>query len=324
MTPPAVHAMSPEQFADYMNQWRTHWEQQRQQDLTNFEKLHRDREVSADHRDQRQTDRNEAIRQQRENDTMRREAATAAQAIPQCDGSNPDNMREWLREIDMSRAHTKLTLTVAYIASRGALRRSLENYLSRQPDRNAVTWDQAKSHLQKIFLSPKEQDKLRSELMAIKQGPYELTPQYCMRFTELADSAYPTTFDAAGQPVPRTQDAEMSILDAFIGGLADRSTAHMCLNFGKPTNVSAAIDFVSEYDANNAKLDITRQRQGRVEEPMDISAINHRHPKAPPPKQTDDITEMRRQVNGLTSQFTKLMASMKNQQSSPSRPTNYH
>ena len=77
-----------------------------------------------------------------------------------------------------------------------------------------------------------------------------------MRFSELADSAYPITFDNNSQPIPRTQDAQMSILDAFIGGLLDRSTAHMCLNFGKPTDFTQAIDFVTEFDANNAKLDI--------------------------------------------------------------------
>ena len=99
----------------------------------------------------------------------------------------------------------------------------------------------------------------------------------------------------------------------------------MCLNFGKLADFTAAIDFVTEYDANNAKLDITRQRQNyaRVEEPMDISAINQRHAK-PPPKPQDDISEMRRQVSGLTNQFTKLMASLKNTQQASPRPQNNH
>ena len=64
MTPPAVQAMSPEQFADYMNQWRQYWESVKQQDLTNFEKLHRDREAAADHRDRTQHDRSEALSRQ--------------------------------------------------------------------------------------------------------------------------------------------------------------------------------------------------------------------------------------------------------------------
>lgn len=326
---PAGTAMTTDQYVNYMDEWRKHWEVLREQDKSQLERMINNRDQIADQKEQREHDRQVErdrlnFERQRERDAkiemdkLKREAMQAAQAIPQCDGSSPEQMRDWLREIDMSRAHVALTLTVAFHSCRGSLRRTLSTFTNQRPDKTVeITWEQAKAHLQKVFLSPKEIDKLRCELQAIQQGPYESTPQFCMRFTELVDLAYPLKFDAAGQPAPRTEDAQGTILDAFLGGLSDKSTAHMCLHFGKPKSYTDAIDFVSEFDANNAKLDITRQKftNARIEEPMDISAVNTPQPR--PTARDNDLAEMKRQVCGLTTQFTKLMASLK--QSNPTR-----
>ena len=313
MSPPELAAsLTTDQYANYLEQWRTHWETERKADLDRFDKLFSIRERNAEDRDRQQAEARREREACLERDRLIRHAVQFAQSIPQCDGTHPDAMRDWLREIDISKTHTVMTLTVAHISSRNNLRRQLDTYVARQPNKDNVTWEQVKVHLEKMFLSPKELDKLRSELSIIKQGAYEKTPQFCMRFTDLAEQAYPIALDDNARPIQRSIDAERTILDAFLGGLADRTTAHMCLQLGNPKTFSAAIDFVTEFDANNTKLDITRQRQhmDRLEEPMEVNAMSQRGPHTSSNRQ-DDLAEVKRQVNGLTSQFTKLMATLK-------------
>ena len=162
----------------------------------------------------------------------------AAQGIPHCDESNPDNMRELICVMDMSKAPFKLTLDVAYPSSRGPLRRMLENF-----SLDSLT------ETQKVFLLPRRWTKLHCKLLAIKQGPYEL-----------ADMVYPVLLDATGQPIPWMRDAQKTKLDMFVGGLSNISTVHI-LHFSKPTTYQAGIDFVNQCDANNAKLDIMHQKR---------------------------------------------------------------
>lgn len=259
------------------------------------------------------TDRQKRRDEQQESDRAERKAENLAKAIPHCDGLNQDNLRDWLREIDMTVENSKLTLYIASLASRGSLRREIVHFLSLHPDRTQATWVKAKAHIQKVFLSPREQDRLRAELQTIRQGGFETTPAYCMRFRELAEVAYKKSTHLNGQTLPRSKEVEELILDAFIGGLSDQDMADKLLNFGMPSNYTDAIERVSEYDANNTKLSLTRQRfQGlRQEEPMDISAVTKG------PSASDDLAEVKRQVSGLANQFTKLMATLKSGHSAP-------
>ena len=63
-----------------------------------------------------------------EYDKQKRKVMIAAQSITRCDESNPDNMRELIRVMDMSKAPCELTLEFCYPSSRGPLRRMLENF----------------------------------------------------------------------------------------------------------------------------------------------------------------------------------------------------
>ena len=254
-------------------------------------------------RDRRQDEERRLSNEERQ---MRR-AEMVAKSIVHCDGSNQDAIREWIREVDGSQDDTTYTLVVAKLASRGPLKRAVAHYVTTNKDNS--TWAKCREHIHRIFLSPREIDRLRAELKNIEQGGFETTAAYSLRFRELAESAYPPTFTNTGVPIERPALIEDMIVDAFVGGLTDQDMGDKLLNFGQPKNYIEAIDKIAEYDANKVKLHLSRKRQTiRVEEPMDISAISK-----PPPQPKDELAEVKRQVSGLTAQFTKLMAVLESQ-----------
>lgn len=286
------------QFKEFTQQIHDHY--------INEQKAERQRNYDRQIERERNQLRRQGERDQlQDNERAEKKAETEAKAIPPCDGMDQEALRSWIREVDMSRESTPLTLYVAKLASRGSLKRSIAIFKSMFTNSADATWERCKTHIEKIFLSPRENDRMKDELKTIKQGAYESIPAYCMRFRELAEEAYKTVTDPFGLPVPRHKEIEDIILDAFVAGLYQDSMAERLINFGEPKTYLEAIAKVSEYDANNSRLSITRRLQRtRQEEPMDISAVNT------PPK-NDDISELKRQVCGLTSQFTKLMATMK-------------
>lgn len=303
-----------EQFTTFVAQLRQYLNEERSSEITREDERTKERDRLNQ---ERQKERDEKIDKDREY----RKAHDIAKGIPHCDGLSQDNLRDWLREIDITVDQSAQTLVIAQQAARGPLRRELAHFISLHPDRTQATWQKARLHLSKVFLSPKEVDRLRVELHTIEQGAYEATPTYNMRFRELAEMAYPKKSSAEGQPIARAKEIEEIILDSYVAGLKDRTIAQLLLNIGQPTTYTDAIERVSEYDANDTKLDITRrQHSSRQEEPMDVSAVHQKSAQQTKERQVqhDDIAEVKRQISGMTSQFTKLMATIK--QSTDSRP----
>lgn len=250
------------------------------------------------------------------------EAEAVIRRIASCDRSNPTSMREWLRDIDLSIPYTKLTTYVAAMTATGGLRTELEHFLSSRPDRKAVTWSTLKAHLQLAFLSPHEDDRLRHELEKIKQGPYETTASYNRRFRETADQAYPIPVRAT----TRNTDQQRLLLKAYMRGLKDRTTVERLVKEGRPENIQEAMDLVLQYDADDYRLKMALEDGiiGRHEEPMDIGAVSARandtRAQSNEPTVAKDLSEVKRQVSGLAKQFTQLMATIKQQHTSPHTP----
>jgi hypothetical protein len=247
--------------------------------------------------------------------TERQKAETQAKRVPPCDGASPHAVREWIREVDLTGAYTQRTVYVAAHSAQGALRRELEHFLE-QRNREHVTWGDVKQHIQTAFLSPHEDDRLRHEVEKIKQGAYETTASYGRRFRESADLAYPSP--GAGRLAGRNEDQTWLLLRSYMKGLRDRHVVERLIKEGRPEVYGDAMRLVSAYEADDYRLKRALDEGiiERGEEPMEVGAVSSKD--SPNADLAKDMAEMRRQVCGLTQQFTKLMAAL--QGGKPAQP----
>lgn len=270
-----------------------------------------------------------------EHDTRARQATEAAERaraeaevkrITPCDGAAPHAVREWIREISLTLPYSSRTVYVASHSSQGALRREIEYYLSTKENRQAVTWEELRKHLQSAFLSPHEADRLRHEVETIKQGAYEASASYGRRFRDAADLAYPMVEVQHEEGPPgmgRNADQERILLRAYLRGLKDHHLVERLIKEGRPTSYMDAMSLVISYEADEYRLQLALSDtpiatpNDRPEEPMEIGSVKE---KAVP----TDIQEIKRQVSGLTAQFTKLMASLKEQKQQSSGSNRGH
>ena len=267
---------------------------------------------------QLRTDAEQARAQARQEADNRQKAEAQVKRVPPCDGATPQGVREWIAEVDLTRHYSDSTVYIASQTAKSALRRELEHFLSSQRDRRLVTWDQLKAHLQGAFLSPHEDDRLRHELEKVKQGAYETSASYGRRYREAADLAYPDPVGAA-----RNENQVRLLLKHYLRGLRDRHTVERLVREGRPADFSQAMTLVQGYEADDYRLSLALDEHvdGRREEAMEVGAYSRAPParaQGPVTKEADenysrDLAEMKRQVSGLTQQFTKLVATLKNQ-----------
>lgn len=247
----------------------------------------------------------------------RRKAEDQVKRVPSCDGGSPQAVREWVRNVALTIHYSGYTVYIASQSATGPLRRELEHFLSSQENRQAVTWTQLRDHLQQAFLSPHEDDRLRHEVEKTKQGAYENSASYSRRFREAVDLAYPPTAEE------RNVDLTRNLLRLYLRGIRDRHIVERLVKEGRPTSFSAAMTLVQSYEADNYRLQIALDEEvpDRVEEPMEIGAfsrpsqdLNRTSANAsssqPGDRWMKGFNDMQRQVSGLATQFTKLMATL--------------
>jgi hypothetical protein len=256
-------------------------------------------------------------------ESLARQLADAqARRVPPCDGSDAAAVRAWLREVDLTLPYTDRTIYIASQSATGPLRRELEHFMSSQPDRNNVSWDSLAKHLASAFLSPHEEDRLRHEVSKIKRGAYETTASFGRRFREAADLAYPPKTITTSQGVTsrvRNPDQDRILLEAYMRGLSDAALVKRLIEEAHPTTFDAAMFQVTQYEADRYRLNMAMERgllSDRHEELMEIGAVQ-KAPQAPEDSHKA-LADLRRQVSGLATQFTKLVAIME-QQAAPSR-----
>lgn len=298
-----------QQFAEFIQQLRAEGAQDRH---LMKEESARDRQLVY-----------EELRNRRHQDKALQDRTIAtelARRITPCDGSNPRAVRDWLLEVEMSMPYTEQTILVAAQSAQGSLKRQLEHFLNSQYDRDEVSWETLKEHLQTTFLSAHEDDRLRFEVERIKQGAYESTTAFTQRFRELADQAYPPAATFSGAPLARHQDQERILLRAFIRGLRDRHIVERLIKEGEPKTYKEATTLVVKYEAHDyaLKLALDEAHFIREEEPMEVGAVATTRESAD--SVAKKVDNMERQVQGLTQQFTKLMATIKAAATPLSRP----
>jgi len=233
------------------------------------------------------------------------EAKEQVNCVPPCDGSSPAAVRDWIREVQLTIPYTQYTIYVAQRTARGMLRTELEYYLSSQRDRNAVTWAQVRQFVQKAFLSPHEDERLRHELDNLRQSAFETSAFFGRRFRSAAELAYPT--DAQGA---RNEDQNRIIMKAYLKGISDKFMKHRLIRDGRPNTLEEAMTLMDRYEADECRIRMAADEGilQRYEEPMEVGAMAES--KYPNSSSSNDISEMKRQITGLQDQFTKLMATL--------------
>jgi hypothetical protein len=252
----------------------------------------------------------------------RQQAESQARRVPQCDGTDPAAVREWMREVELTIPYTNRTNHVAAYSATGRLRRHLERFLSQQPDRNAVPWATLAKFLSATFLSPHEEDQLRNELNTLRRGPYETHTAFGMRFAELADLAYPAQTPSPQNPsvMIRIPDQDRILMDAYTAGLNDDDLVTRLLEEAHPATYEAAMFHVTQFESDRYRINMAKTRTQaiqRIEEPMEIGAIQGTA-NASAIANDPTIVNMDRKIAGLADQFTKMMAFMEKQQSQQS------
>jgi hypothetical protein len=191
----------------------------------------------------------ECRRKQAEEAAERQRALVQVKRVPPCDGASPQSVRDWIREVDLTLPYTEQTVYVAAQSAQGALRREVEHYLNLQLHRNNVPWKNLRAHLQKAFLSPHEDERLRHEVERLRQTAYETTASFGRRFREAADLAYPQ--EVVGGAPHRNQDQRRLLLRCYLKGLRDRCLVERLIKEGRPDDYQKAMKLVDEYEADD-------------------------------------------------------------------------
>ena len=232
--------------------------------------------------------------------------------LPTCDGSTPQLVRDWLREVELTVPYSTRTVYIATQTARASLRWELEQFLEAQPNRDQVTWPQLKTHIQDSFLCPYEARRLRDEVKKLKQGAYETSAAYGRRFRDAADRAYPPVNGA------RNPDQTRILLEEYSRGLYSSTVKGRLCREGRPDSFQAAMTLVQAYEADEYAFRLSSgDSLDRIEEPMEVGAVGGT-PWA------NDLAEVKRQVTGLASQFTKLMATIEKSNASAAAPSAKH
>lgn len=222
--------------------------------------------------------------------------------IRPCDGSTPSAVREYVADIEMAAPYVQnndqaLNRIVADTAQ-GSLKRTYERFMDAQANRDAVTWQQVRTHLQAAFLSADEQEHLRTALDRVQQTDYERNAAYNRRFQEAADDAYPV----AG----RNAAEDRIVLTTYIKGLRDRQIVQRLVQEARPQNIQQAVTAVEQFTADAERLTRygwTDPVPSNQTEPMEVNEVAPRDAGL-----KEAVVELTRQMAGVQKQISKLNA----------------
>ena len=205
-----------------------------------------------------------------------------------CDGTSIPLVREWLMEVQMARAYFSVahkeidTRKLVAKTLQGPMKRCYERFLDAQPDRNNVTWAAIKLSIKGSYLTPDEDEFLRTELEKIKQTSYETTGAYGRRFAEAANTAY-----AEGD---RNAVVMAVVLERYIKGLRSHALKKRLIQEAVPATIDAAMAAVENYSAQDERLrrmssssSTYDNHRDATDEPMEVGAM---YAPRDPPHQT--------------------------------------
>ena len=301
-----ANMMTTQSFAEYMDQDRqlraqetNTWVGQMRSDQKQNDKYHHERLDLELRQIERQ-----------EEEAEYRLAIDIAATIPPCNGDTEKAVRDWLKEVEMSRPYTDQTILVACRSSRTPLRREIETFLGDKLSRQQKTWAQLKAHIIESFLDPEEEERQRTEVESMTQGAYETTAAYGRRFREAAEIAYPTY-----QNAPRIDSENRMLWRYYIKGLRNAVTAEKITAQGGAQLFEEAIKQVAKLEAKKQRVTIARQggwikdNSERREEPMDVNNLEATSADTNVDLQAN-VRALERKMCGMSSHLTRVTSAV--------------
>ena len=211
---------------------------------------------------------------------LRRKLKDFADSLTPLDGSNRDELRKWLQDIDNIRAWTNapdaLVIDLAGQKSSGPLRAALlaaRDQIQLPANR---TWPNVKVVISEEFLERDEQQHLQLRLDNMVQEPFEDLRAYARRFIDLRDMAYPP--NEVNIPSVRNR-----LISLYLGGIYDDHVRQQASRGRQNRQLHEVMrdsfDIEGSFMVPRRGGPPQNQRSSaapaaaRKEEPMDISAV---------------------------------------------------
>jgi hypothetical protein len=135
---------------------------------------------------------------QRERQNRESDIKALVNRINKCNGEDDTKTLRWLRDINAVHAEQpRLSVDVAIRTSQAVLADRIQNYITENPPRNAVTWPPMLLYVKAQILGPNHETILAMSVDNAKQKAHESVDEYSRRFLMLAEDAYPGVWDGA-------------------------------------------------------------------------------------------------------------------------------
>ena len=189
------------------------------------------------------------------------------------DGNNLDEFRRWSTRIKSNGAllqNNSATIQLMLRTTLGPLKDEIDRYilnfvtLNPEKSRLEVPYTELAEYLKRSFLPANDVEYIRESMDSLRQLSGESLRVFNRKFRDLAELAYPVE--------QRTADQVRILIRNYLKGLSSKETARAVLKSSPASLVDAMATAV-----DNSEVEDALQRLGhRQEEPMDISAIQHK------------------------------------------------
>lgn len=231
-------------------------------------------------------------RRQERRDIVRHES----QKVTICDGTAPELVRAWLRDVQTSLLHledVRMLHDFILATSSGSLRYELQALIEEhRDDIEQLQWDRIQNHVLAAYVSPDHAEYQKTLLRQVRQMGAENILAYNRRFREAALTAYPP---------PRTPVEQREMVKLYGRGLFKHSDAKYLVAQEWPATIELAYERMQGRETGLERV----RHLDRTEEPMEVGAMGSNlevRPKSTKPLDKDPLEKKLEQI------MTKLAA----------------
>ncbi|ELU13091.1 hypothetical protein CAPTEDRAFT_196473 [Capitella teleta] len=201
--------------------------------------------------------------------------------VTKCDGSDPTLVCQWIQEIQLARGLPDNAAAIELISGStcGAFKLELEAFLAQQPNRDAVLWEDIRTHLLQCFVSANHAEFHRGLLTKVRQQPGENILAYNRRFRQAALEAFPGD---------RNADQNRELVRIYGKGLLEAAAARKLVTAGWPATLEEAFNRMSARKTAQERY----RHLGRHEEAMEVAAYSS--PPATTPRQPQEQPQQKK------------------------------
>ncbi|ELU17923.1 hypothetical protein CAPTEDRAFT_196846 [Capitella teleta] len=218
--------------------------------------------------------------------------------VTKCDGSDPTLVRQWIQEIQLARGLPDNAAAIELISGStcGAFKLELEAFLAQQPNRDAVLWEDIRTHLLQCFVSADHAEFHRGLLTKVRQQPGENILAYNRRFRQAALEAFPGD---------RNADQNRELVRIYGKGLLEAAAARKLVTAGWPATLEEAFNRMSARETAQERY----QHLGRHEEAMEVAAYSS--PPATTPRQPQEQPQQKKsEMDALVKKLDQVMTKL--------------